>query len=93
MLAVTRDLLQLFIELDKMDGSLLKNAISVIRNQLGTAEREQAVEVIDVDAATTNNFDAVTTTPKVPSLWSAMNEAVAAPVARFTLASESPTST
>ena len=32
MLAVTRDLLQLFIELDKMDDSILKKAVSAIRN-------------------------------------------------------------
>ena len=31
-LAVTRDLLQLFVEVDKMDDSGLKKAISVNRN-------------------------------------------------------------
>ena len=46
--------------------------------------------MIDLDA-TTNNFDDVTATPKVPSLQRAMDEAVAAPVARPTLASESAT--
>ena len=37
MLAVSRDLLQLFIELDKMDGSFLKTTVAAIRNQLETA--------------------------------------------------------
>ena len=60
-LAVTRDLLQLFIELDKMDGSVSKKAISAPRNQLEST-REQEVEVIDVDAPSTN-FDDVTQTP------------------------------
>ena len=88
----TRDLLQLFIEVDKIDDSAVKNkAVSAIRNQLESA-LEQAVEVIDLDA-TTNNFDDVTASPKVPSLWRAMDEAIAVPIARPTLASESPTPT
>ena len=61
-LAVTRNLLRLFIELDELDGSPLKKAVPVIRNQPETA-REQEVEVIDLDAAT-NNFDYVTATEK-----------------------------
>ena len=52
---------------------------------------EHTVEVIDVDA-TINNFDDVTTDPKVPLLGGTMDEAVAAPVVRHTLASELPTS-
>ena len=61
-LVLTRDLLRLFIELDELDGSPLKKAVPVIRNQPETA-REQEVEVIDLDAAT-NNFDYVTATEK-----------------------------
>ena len=74
-----------------MDGSILKKAISVIKNQLETV-REQEVEVIDLDA-TTNNFEDISSSPKLPSLQRAVDEAIAAPVARLTLASESPTPT
>ena len=91
-LAVTRDLLQLFIGLDKRDDSVLKKAVSAIRNKLESA-REQEVEVIDVDALS-NNFNDVTATPKVPSLQRAVDEDVAASVLTMpTLASKSPTPT
>ena len=90
-LAVSQDLLQLFIELDEMDDTVLKKAVLVIRNQLlETACLEQVVEVTDVDA-TTNNFDDIIATPKVPSLGRIMGEVVAAPVATPILAIESPT--
>ena len=74
-----------------MDGRVLKKAVFTIRNLLKTA-REQEVEVIDVDAQSTNFVDS-TATPKVPSLRRAADEAVAAPVARSSLASDSPTPT
>ena len=76
MLAVSRDLLHLFIELDKTDGSLLKTTITAIRNQLETA-RDQEVDVIDVDAPITNIVDN-SATPKSPSLGTATDEVVAA---------------
>ena len=62
MLAVSRDLLGLFVELDELDGRIVKKVVSVMRNQLETT-REQEVEVIDVDAPSTK-FDDVTETPK-----------------------------
>ena len=74
-----------------MDGSLVKKAVSAIRIQLDTA-RDLEVEEIDVDAQSTNFVDS-TATPKVPSLRRAADEAVAAPVARSSLASDSPTPT
>ena len=45
--------------------------------------------MIDLDA-TTNNFDDVTATPKVPSSQRAVDKTVDAPVARPTLVRESP---
>ena len=50
------------------------------------------MEVIDLDAPTTNSGDG-TVTPKVPSLQRAVDEAIAASVARPTFASQSPTPT
>ena len=88
-LAVSRELLlQLFIELDKMDGTVLKKAVSTIRNQLETA-REQEVKVIGADSPNTN-FVVNTATSKVASLQAAANVVVAASVARPTLAGNSP---
>ena len=74
-----------------MDGSLLKKTVSAIINQLETA-RDQEVEVIDVDASRTNFVDSPAT-PEIPSLRRAADEAVAAPVARPTVACESSTPT
>ena len=76
-----------------MDDRVLKKAFSTIRNQLEIAW-DQEVEVIDVDAPSSTNFVDNTATPKNPSLWRAADETVlAAPVARHTLASDSPTPT
>ena len=84
----------MFIELDRMDGSLLKKALSVIRNEPETAREQEGegIEVVLLNAKINNFFD-ITATPKVPSLGRAMDEAIAASVARSTLVSESPAPT
>ena len=77
------DLLRLFIELNELAGSnILKKAISVLRTSWKPA-REQEVEVIHVDAPSTN-FHGMTAKPRVPSLWRAVDEAITAPIARPT---------
>ena len=54
--------------------------------------REPEAEVINLHAPSTI-FDGVSATPKVPSVWRAMDQPIAAPIARPTLANESPTPT
>ena len=75
-----------------MDGSVLKKALSAIKDQLESA-RGQEVEEIDVDIPRTNFDDITGAIPKVLSLQRAIDEAVAASLARPTLASNSPIST
>ena len=49
-LVVTKELIDLFIELDKLEETFLKKAISIVRQKLEEGEIGTAVEVIDVDA-------------------------------------------
>ena len=47
--SVSKELLQLFIQLDELEDSFLKKAVSILRQQLESAELN-SVQVIDVEA-------------------------------------------
>ena len=46
---MTKELIDLFIELDKLEESMLKKAVSIVRQKLEEGGIGTAVEVIDID--------------------------------------------